>query len=147
MIFNHNFTKNSLIGVSSANVFTLCMEFSTIYVSIRYFIVLVIIMLTGCVISYPNSPILRISKENLEQNLMEGDRLKVHTFSGRVYRLNVTSLEQTKLVGNGPFGTIRIPYALIESIDKGEVNMAQSWTVNSTWVLAVMLITAACCLY
>ncbi len=112
----------------------------------RLFIVLVIIMLTGCVISYPNSPILRISKENLEQNLMEGDRLKVHTFSGRVYRLNVTSLEQTKLVGNGPFGTIRIPYAMIESIDKGEVNMARSWTVNSTWVLAVMLITAACCL-
>jgi len=67
---------------------------------------------------------------------MEGDRLKVHTFSGRV-----TSLEQTKLVGNGPFGTIRIPYALIESIDKGEVNMAQSWTVHSTWVLALMLIT------
>ena len=71
-----------------------------------------------------------ISQTNLGEYLNVGDRVKVTTDDGNVYRFNIFSIEASYLEGSGASGAIKVPYSRIEEIaivDGGDEKIG--WTM------------------
>jgi len=75
---------------------------------------------SGCIVYQPSPPIEQVNQETLRKFLKAGDRIKVRTTSDETYRLNLIALEETILLGNREGSTIKIPYKLIQNIEKGK---------------------------
>lgn len=58
-----------------------------------------------------------INHSNIEEYLKRGDKVKVTTIDGTVYRFNILSIEDIFLVGNRNSELIKVPYSLIEDIE------------------------------
>ena len=101
-----------------------------------------LIMIAGCRVYHPSPPLEQYTQETLGEFLFEGTWIKVQTTSDKVFRLKLTSLEETYLLGEGASGTIKIPYHLIENIEKGEENEYATYIL---FELMLNILWVACC--
>jgi hypothetical protein len=98
------------------------------------------IALVGCTsVQTMRSP----SPQSVQKSVEKGDNVVVHRRGGATYRLHVTSITDTYIIGDQPNGvSTQVPLAEIEGLETGEGDTAKTAGLGAGIVVALVAVGA-----